>query len=54
MYMTVCADGAGVGVSVTFVGVIISHGVVWTASIVRLHHSSVASSVTVNMLIGEC
>src|SRR5262244_1818218 len=45
------ADRASVRVDVTFVGKIIPHGVVWTASIVRLHISSVASRVTVDILI---
>jgi hypothetical protein len=54
VYIAVCGDSAGVRVDVAFVGVIIPHGVVWTASIVRLHNSPVASRVTVNILLGEC
>ena len=51
MYVAICADNASVRVDVALVRKIIPYGVVWTASIVRLHISPVASGVTVNMLI---
>ena len=52
MDVAICADRASVRIDVTFVREIIPHGVVWTASMVRLHISSVASRVTIHMLTG--
>ncbi len=54
MYIAICADSAGVRVDVAFVGEIVSHGIVWVASIVRLNNSPIASCVAVDILIGEC
>ena len=53
VYVAICADSTGVRIDVALIREIIPYGVVWAASIVRLHHSPVASRVAVNILSGE-
>jgi hypothetical protein len=54
VYIAICADRASMRVDVASVCKIISYSAVWATSIIRLHMGSIASRVTMDILISGC